>query len=560
MLTVCDLLSREILAKLLVLEDPTAWRLRQVLQCTPLTPDSYSARISVQLHLTRTLVDDAWDKAFDESPNPPRRPRNEIEIFLPIHYFPKQVLIDFSLEGPDGKALPLLTSGITNFFSLGAFARFVTELDQSLGDGLQTSGAFFAEHYNIITCLIFTGQGDIGGRLEDMKCFRRTPFEFEFQQEMLRYYEKILVPLTGVNGLDANTVEHLRPALSSLYQSIWSMDDELKVLLGGTDGFRMPLLNPGLLVVDYLRNGPPSEMAELANGIEQCLHASAAFLNGIQALRADRDRFDAIVAFLSRLTKLYVAYTRVNVPIGRDFVIKTEQVVPIEIEHVQRLLGAWHYQDYKVPVGGTRSTHIEVTSGNPVELQQVPRRSRVVFNDTTTETDTVFSIASHATSYRQHFYTNMGLDEVVRVARSKQIEGAEPGYLALRVFYTVEMSTMLGYWLVTFIAIAALMLFVRLYEPGQITRGQMQLVPLIPLLFGFVGALSALKAQENLVAIRVRKHKIFVLATVFLMTAYLLLGLTNPGAVSAFRDAVGRLPWVGALFTGTGTSVSQLGY
>lgn len=545
MLTSSGIASKEILAALFFAE-PSNWRLRQVLQISPLTHDSYRARTSFQFLIHRAFLEAAWNRAFADTPAPPDLPESEIEIVIPIDYLPKYVLLDFSLEGPDAKPLSLFTSRATSAISVEIFRQFTEELDESLADGQRTAQQFTNNHSDIITCLISTGQNDVARALDSFGWSTgRVPTRSDFKNGVAVLYESLTQRLTGDRHASATFQYTLMTRCAKFYEVIAGLPASLCDAVGEDNPYWSLFLNPALLIADFLniRGVVVPTDADVAEFFDLC-HA---YLGGLVDLQDDKERFDYLTRFLSKLTYLYVAYARVKVPIDRDFMIKMDQIIPMEIKWWRRFTGGLRYQNYLIGVGGSRSTHIEVSCEHPIELEQRPKRSRVVVGNRKVPVESVFSVGSHSTRYHQHFYTNRSIAEARRAISAAGGRLRGQGYLWLRVYYTVEAGTIYGYRLVSALALAALVLFVRLYEPSKFSPGQAQFVTVIPFLSGFLGALAALRPQENVVAIRVRKHKLFVLGLVALTLLHFMAGLLYPWWAEAVRNWIGGLPFVGRL-------------
>ena len=540
MLTQDGIAAKEVLTSLFFVE-PRQWRLRKVLQITPLTHDSYRARTSLQFLVPRGLFAAAWARAFRDTPNAPAPPDTGADIVLPIDLLPKYVLLDFSLEGPDGKPLSLLTSGTTSALSIEIFRAFAEELDDVVGDGLTTAQSFFEAHRDVIACLISTGQNEIPKSVARLS--RRRPARDAFSRVMSMVYGTAAARGGGDVLDEYGFRERMAERAPALHDAIETVSAML-AFDRSPDARWSPFRNPALLISDFLRlRAVTRPLPEHAGDF---IDRSLAFLGAVAALHhADAERFGPLFGFLEKLTYEYVAYARVSVRPDRDFMIKMDQIIPMELRWWERYTGALRHQNYLIALGGSRSSHIEVSCEHPIELEQRPKRSAIVVGSRKLPIETIFSEGSHSTRYHQHFYTNRSAAEV----RSAILRhgGARDAFLRLRVYYTVEAGTLYGYRLVSVLALAAAILFARLYDPAELLPGRAQIVSLIPFLSGFLGALSALRPQENVVAIRVRKHKLFVLAMVAAMAAHFLIGLLWPSWPGAFREVVGRIPVVGRL-------------
>lgn len=332
MLAHSDLLAKELLTTLF-LGDPWIWRRRQVLQITPLNPQSYRARASYQFQFTRELIREAHRNVFRNTAIPPDAPEDEIEMILPIDYLPKCVLLDFSLEDMSGNPLPLLPSADTTPLSFEIVRTAMPHLDLLCGDGANTAQAFFQDHRDIIFSLIATGQGEISARLTHLRAFHQwRPLELDFQMGVTRFYGEALEQFSGQHQLSQDILNLSYPRLAETYRRISQMTPELQAYLGGSDGYYDPLLNPCILIVDYLKSLPAFDPRQLLGAVDDFLDRCDAFITGILVLLDDDKRFWPVVSLLARMDRSYVAYARLKVPIGRDFVLKMDQIIPGETQ------------------------------------------------------------------------------------------------------------------------------------------------------------------------------------------------------------------------------------
>lgn len=546
-----DLLAEQLLVELFHEENPRTWRRRQVIQITPLDPESYLARISFQFRLSRELIQRAWENARIDPPHGPvPLPQGEIEVILPVNYLPKDVLLSFSLEDQSGKPLTLLTSADSSRLSLAIVEAIMSLLDEAEDDQVDAAAALFRNHKPIIFALISSGQREIPALLSLRPSFHpQDPCEPQFCSGMTAFYERVLKPFTGLPELEAGMRDEFRVTFRLIHQTITALPAELREFLAGPEGYHSPLLNPSLLVATYLKNDRPVLADQVHQRVLQFVAACYEFTQAVEQLERYPTRSRQAMGLLRRLSRYYVAYCRMKVLIGRDFIIKMEHVIPLEVKWLERFTGGWREQKYPFRIGDTASTHIEVTCKQPIELEQVPKATYLVFNDRRFPSHLLFGRSSHSTRYQQHFYTNMTPDEV-RLAL--QAHGVQAGRhvmydFRLRISYSVEATIMWGYRFVSLLTSVALIVFLGGYNPGGSDQGPLRLVPLVPLLIGLLGAVASLRTQERMVAVRTRKHKITVLVLVFLMSVYFLAGLIFPYEVTAFRNYVRGIPWLGWL-------------
>lgn len=556
----------EVLSKALVTEfflaEPRDWRRRQVLQISPLEPASYLARISFQFYLPRDLINRARERAFHDIPQSQVTvPQDELEIILPIDYLPKYVLLNFSLEDQSGKPIPLLPSGESNELSLGIVEPAFAEVDTHVRDGADTAAAFFREFKFVISALTSAGQGETQSRLRSLHAFPEIdPSTAQYCCGMIAFYEDVLKEFTGHPNLSPSLTDSIRQDFLQIHLAIGHLTADAKKVLAAGEGYHSPLLNPPLLIGSYLRYPKPVKSDDVAEHVGFFLEECQGFLRAVAELQADQVRFGWIMKLLSRLSRFYVAYTRMRVPIERHFLVKMEHVIPLQPEWWERFSGPWSEHRYPIRVGDSRSTHIEVTCEHPIELEQVPKATRVLFEREEGLLDVLlrrkrwrihvlFGKSSHSTRYRQHFYTDKTPEEIRAMVKAHGVR-LTPEVMfdfKLKIRYTVERAMKWGYRLISFIALLALIVFVRIYAPAELSGEEFRLVSLIPLLSGLLGAIASLRPQENIVAIRTRRHKVFVLMILFAMSVYFLVGLACPECTTASRQFIREIPGLGWL-------------
>jgi len=551
-LTADDLLARQVLRHLFFAGDPHAWRLRQVTQITPLTTDSYRAQTSYQFRFGKGLIETAWRDAAGSTLDgaTPLRPDGDPELIIPVDYLPKSVLLDFSLTDSGGKPLTLLHSREISETTFEVFRFGFTFLDGKCEDGLTTAGDFFSAHADMIWPIVASGQQEITERLDRLNCFpTATPSEHDYCAAMMRYFSDAIQQLVG-RTLSKDECNACWARLKIIFAEIGRMGDELATLVGAGNGYRNPIFNIALLFSDYSRT-----RADLRDATElvMCdfLDKSQAFTHALLELTNDEKRFPSVLLILQRIARDYVAYTRLRVPIDRDFVVKMDQVVPAGEEpfsswlHPIRRWRHRHYQWYPFRIGDSRSTHIEISCAHPAELEQVPGKTRVRVWERIVDTSVVFGRSSHETKYYQHFYT-------ARTGEQIQQRLGLPGEkqmldLHLGVRFAVERSLLWGYWLIAGVMIVAAIFLVAVYDPESMRKRQTSFLPVVPILFALFGALSALRTQEGIVATRVMKYKISVIVLGALMALYVLVGVLYSPAIAWLRALIEQSPLAGLL-------------
>lgn len=185
--------DREILSQALLTElfgaDPRSWRVRQVLQITPVSPETYRARTSLQFLLSRDLVANSWHRAFGYLSDSPVAPSlDEVDVILPLEFMPKYVLLDFSLHDQSGTPLSLLPSSQTSLISFGMVRKALDALDLLCDDGRRTAGQLLERYEGLLFALVASGQGEIVGRLSHLGDFpRHWPTGAQFQTAMFHF-------------------------------------------------------------------------------------------------------------------------------------------------------------------------------------------------------------------------------------------------------------------------------------------------------------------------------------------------------------------------------------
>ena len=228
MISDSDVVAKELL-KAFFVGEPRAWRLRQVTQITPLTPESYRTKTSYQLRLTRGLVRQAWWDMFHGVPDAPAPPDVEIEAIVPIDYLPKYVLLDFSLEDGAGKRLVLLTSGDTTAISFEVVRVAMMVLDERCVDGAQRAELFFNANRAVLFALVATGQREIPARLERLRAFPTLePSEFDYCYWMMAFFSEALQQYTGRRELEPSIRDLCWTRFQEIYREIDRAGLELK--------------------------------------------------------------------------------------------------------------------------------------------------------------------------------------------------------------------------------------------------------------------------------------------------------------------------------------------
>jgi hypothetical protein len=370
----------------------------------------------------------------------------------------------------------------------------------------------------------------------------------EFAHGMMRFVADGFHQASG-KELDPRLREICHQRISDLCVVLDRMDGGLRDLLGGPEGLHNPLLNPIVLVVDYFKRYHDNR-GDPAATLVQFFAACEVFISKIDDLADDTLRFWTVFRILDRFTRAYPAYARMKVPVGRDFIVEIDQLIPGDDTSFWRnpLRGVAErtYQWYPFRTGDTRSLHIEVICDHPLELEQVPKATRLSVGGRLIPRTMLFGRAGYNTKYEQHFYTQTTAEELQAALGPDDQRRRSIFDFRLGVKYRVELATRVGYRLIALVVCAAFMALVVVYDPVKLLRGETSLLPLVPILFALFGALGSLKPQENLVALHMRKYKILVLGVGALMSLYFLVGLMFPGIATRGRAlAKSVAAWLG---------------
>lgn len=549
-----------VLEALFLDEEPRDWRLRGELRITPVTVDSYRERVRYQFRLSRRLIEAAMTRAGGAlDPG-----ASEVEVVMPIDYLPKQLLLDATVKDSDGKDTHVLHSTETTARMTSIFRAAMRAIDERVGtaDRPDVARRFLEQSERIVTCLIGSGQGEIARRLEIARRFPPDhPRPRDFVRGMLDYLGEALQQFTGQRT----------PSPALRFACEVAAESALGVLerrpLAALDGneFHSPILNPLLLVTDYLKKHFVSAKPEAS--IDQFLLDCRIFHRNLLPLLED-PLWPYIGVVLFQMTYYYTAMARMTVPLGGDFTVELEQIIPlgdpVPWRWRDRAAQTWRnlryagYQWYPLRLGDYRSVHVEVISETPAELEQLPRKALVDAGGTLVPASVVFGRASHEASDYSHFYTNKTAQELSMTSKALGL-GLDANVvmhdLKLGIKYRIEAATRWGYRLITMVVVFASLYLLSVYDPE--VRGRGSFLPVVPLLFTLLGALASFRPQETIVATRMRKYKAAVLMMSFAMATYFIVGVLHPPLVSGFRRVLQQVG-LGALLTSPDAQGAQL--
>lgn len=288
--------------------------------------------------------------------------------------------------------------------------------------------------------------------------------------------------------------------------------------------------------------------------------------------------YEALANFESH----YVPYYSYSVTVGRSFMVKTDQVVPLVPSWIKkvpvrgnvssRLRSAAHDRwtstreffryleilcikayrtilrvgsrsqipvfstiksvGHEVVLGSAKSCHVEVECGSPTELWQDVSRTFLSVGKRQVAAEKIFAYPASDARDRQHFYTTKSFVELFRVIGGLRHE--RPALEALPqiklwIAYRVEWSLSLSYVLGTAWVLATSILFLFLYDPSgwyepSTTRAAGFQTALV-LGSAVLSFMMNWRAKENIVADRLFKWRVVVLTASFLSFSVLFGGL-----------------------------------
>lgn len=573
----------QLIRELFSATDPTLWRKRKVEQIIPLNKYSYRARTSYQFNVPAEIVERVirekrrkgdetkilaraltWTVEAFSGEKHIGPGDSELEIILPITVFPKRVLLDFSITNMENRPVTLLSrhegSRITQELIRFQLARFVPgETGELLSEG----------NRGLIRTIVFLGVDDLSKRLREY----RVPLAIAGGSVEETFVEGMSAFTKDAVGrfLHPNTdriVGHYGAETLGLHRKSFDVSDRLASLrIANPLGLHNPICNPLIGVLDYCKLRSDEERSR-AGG--QTRHDGTAYREWFRDFIDSCGRFsDSILALedaslleafpiIDQFVEHYIAYALLEVTPGKEFLIKIEQVVPTrETDQDQA------YQGYHVVVGETRSTHVEITSAIPTELEQVPGETRVMVAGTPVEKGVVFGYSSHATKFLQHFYTTKSVEELERTLRARGYE-IEPGSIEtveLEVKYQVERTLHWMYRGGTIIAVLFTFYFfsagvwsvlrrapTAVETPTGMSGGPLW-SPIVPLILTVWVLFARLRAQEPIVADRLRRYVWIVMWCAFASTAGLFFG--------AFWTEVAAT-WLGGVVGAIGDRVREI--
>ncbi len=527
-----DPFARALVFELLDAE-PEEWRLREVHAITPVDSDSYRERVSYHFRIGPDLVAKARIRAEAAEGKLPTATADHLDILLPLDYLPKHLLLDFSIQDAAGCPLTLLPSTEITALTFELASEGLQVFAEDASEEQRVAAKFFESFAPLIFALISTGQGTIARRAE--KC--GLPGDgcdlLTFVQAGTRFLRAAVRAARQVD-VDRHTESHCRRALGQLYDTITEVPRPTRRILAGRAGFHSPLLVPALVLDEYLRHRPAAG-GPLHAEIADFLGDSQRFLLRLGEFAQTESQFAPLAALLITYTEQYIAYVPIRAPIGQDFLIKMEHLTPCDPppwrDRWRRL-----YQRYPIGLGDSRSIHVEITCEHPLELEQVPSRTRMLDRDgKELPAGSVFK-SEFSTRAHQHFYSGALGPE------AWDSDTYRPRAIELEIHYAVDLTTRMAYWLVALVSLTALVIFVKEFVPPGVRGAQVAETPLVttlPLITALIAVLISWRPQESLVALAIGNHKAVILGAALVMVLCLALGFLWPEGVLLLRKTLG---------------------
>lgn len=547
------LFSRELLFQLLLEENPRRWRLRRVEQFTPNNLTSCESKVSYQFMLAHQLIEGVYHKLKKRQSNAGHtvpgleshpltraltntQPLRDIplDIVLPLAFFPKRVLLNFSVHAQDGKALTLKNRFEGSALSTEVIKRFteLLQLDLTQAEALRL-GEFSKETSRLTRSIVFMAPQDVSRRLK--KCgipvngsrmYKKPKIEKFIKSSLSRFFvddtsaENALTTLISTHGASIGEIMRLsRLIKEALSNSGYD---------GAEHGYHNPIINPFMASLDYykLEISKNDDYEFLSGGdrlklheqifpklIEDCL-TFLHYLYSFQVIGASTNdqaavshTFLKIYLFLNIFSQNYMAYVNTRIKADDEFLVKYEQTLTTtkQWRPFQRT-----YQNYKITLGDAQTTHIEVECKVPTELKQVRVSKPLRVLGEPIRVDEIFGYSSEFTEYHQHFYTTKTNTEIEDILIQKQLFRERPTAsffdMELWVKYRVESSIRLIYFFICTIAVLLGIFFPCFLKVGPKAGASLSAISLIPIGLGILALVARLRPQQVITADLLRPY------------------------------------------------------
>ncbi len=577
-----EVFARELLYHLVIRGDFQAWRLRKVEKIAPKNLTSYESRVSYQFVIPSSFVYAAYNRiielqqqtgqefvGFDSHPLTialsEGRPIStaRLKIILPLCLLSKRVLLGFSVHDEDGKPLTLKTRFDGSMLTREILATQLEIMD--LKD-------FFDSAPRLLHSFAFIGPRDVARNLMRFKVPLRP------KPPYARYRSALAAFIT--NAIERYFVYDTQgdEALARLIHEEWERITEVislssclinRLVQAGHrlwhHGFHNPLTNPLMACLDYykltIRDNPdyarlsPHDRLEFHRTtfhdfINECLN----YVQRMNSLQNEvfYDVYDLLFVF----SEFYFAYVNVSINPDTEFLAKMEQTVQtVSRDKIDRKLlydpSYWpralrwrpwrriftrHCQVYPLVLGDSQTTHVEIESRIPTELEQVRKKTRLEIEGATLRTEEIFGYSSDpegkAVTY-QHFYTTKTVSEIRDILRRRQLYQPRPVAesipIDLLVKFRAHRSILWTYRMTSVLAIALTLVFLRSFVDTGTSTGSWTELPrlIVPLALAIMSIVARLRPQQSITADVLKGHIFVILGCTFFVILFFVISLSS---------------------------------
>lgn len=459
----------------------------------------------------------------------------EIEVILPFSIYPKRILLNFSLEGID--ANPILvsrhaSSRVSLDFALRMYFRYDT-----------THKRFISQNRKILRSLLFQAPEDLGRQLLAHEVGVASSQFFNNQmapnpqtlEKLNTQTNRIMKCVQGwlTGFVDAGVLAPYSTGLNEIIHTGMRLQKSLEGIISHAGQYD-PVLNPIMLILDYFKL-----YFELNNGdsdatLSQFVRDAKAYLAHLHMLfNKGVTTQKLIYSTLNHFSYNYVAYAPCKIKIGRPFIIKTEQILPLVGERGMSfadwakyylsqikpsLYSKYRSIAFPIEIGDDASRHYEIMCPSHTELHLKPSSTFLEIGGRRFAPSTLFGYTASDSIERQHFYTTKTHEELEKILESRNI--SEGGDIRLWIRYELDLSIRLAYFCtLIFFAITTYLFFVS-YDPSNIGVSPLLVIPIMnPLLALFL----SLRPKERITLQRLQTYRIaFAVMSVGLVVYFLL--------------------------------------
>jgi hypothetical protein len=487
------------------------WRKRRILNISSVDQNCYRLRTSYQLQIPKDMLSNVCsllDIPFDD-----KRFSGSWPLFIPLDWLPKHVLIDFSVFNPKGHRIPVLLRRETTDLTYEHILR--PQLHLALYRFKFTSNSHHLKTFeSLLKSLINQSPNrkevkviDTGGSPEQIfKCFKS--FWLKSLSAFPEHYKILVNKKDKVTQL-LELVEHLLETCSS------------------EDGFKDYALNPLLLAVDYFkiqkREAPSLSPYQVVDGYLTECDRYLGFLKTIST--STGSCIKEIYEILTGHSQFYYLFFKVEEKPDEDFILKTEQIIPIEAHlfteaskfkafanwRANLLPIIWYgyrkflsSQQYPISLGKESSLHIEVECPAPAELRILPKRCFIEAGNKRLHIDELFRYSPGSSQGVQHYYTSKSRDELIAAIKSEKLQ------ISLWMRYSLDWMTKFVYGF----GIVFLLLVMFHYKSDSSNTTSAP----YPLFFSIIVALLlTIRSKEPIVEAYLRWWKTSVLVLLFVV-------------------------------------------